>query len=130
MRKLNFAAVKKIYLLAAIGVIMFSIAVGCSEVVFNGSRTSNDEQFVMEYTVLNKTETHKMQLEKDTEVEVVIENKSGQLDVLVEDSIGNKIYQGDDASSGEFTLTITKSDEYTFFIKGKDAQGSVSFKVK
>lgn len=111
-----------------IGLIL-NIGTGCRKQVFNGNRIGNDKQFIMEYTVLNKTETHQMKLEKGAFIDVIIENESGRLDVLVVDENGEKLYRGDDALTGEFSLEIPKTAIYSFSITGNKAKGSVSFKV-
>lgn len=111
-----------------IGLIL-TISTGCGKQVFNGNRTGNDKQFIMEYTVLNKTQTHQMKLEKGASIDVIIENKSGRLDILIVNEEGEKLYRADDASTGKFSLEIPKTDTYSFSITGNKAKGSVSFKV-
>jgi hypothetical protein len=108
---------------------MLFVVAGCGKQVFDGSSTGNDVQFVLDYTVLNCTKTHDMKLEKGTEVDVIIENTSGSLDILVTGSNGESIYKGDDADSGEFSIEIPEKDTYTFSVTGRKAKGSVSFKV-
>lgn len=46
------------------------------------NRISNDTQFTMDYSILNKTETHKMKLKEGGNIDVIIENKSGRIDIL------------------------------------------------
>lgn len=104
--------------------------VGCvKEPVFNGSRTSNDTQFILEYEVLNDTKTHDMELEEGTIINVVISDNSGRVDILVEDVNGEIAYKGDHASSGNFSFKIPKTETYTFSVTGSKAKGGVSFKV-
>lgn len=106
------------------------IITGCgNEPVFNGSRTSNDVQFIMDYSILNDTMTHEMKLKEGTNVNVIIENESGRLDILVKNVDGQEIYRGDNASSGEFSLKIPKTGSYQFSVTGSKAKGGVSFKV-
>lgn len=120
---------KKRFKLIIISILLLIIATGCGKQVFNGNRTSNDVQFIMDFSVLNKTETHEMSLEEGTTVNVDIEKISGRIDILVEDIDGNKIYRGDNADSNQFSFDIPKSSTYIFSITGKKAKGSVSFKV-
>lgn len=55
------------------------IVTGCAkESVFDGSRTSNDIQFIMDYSILNDTMTHEMKLKEGTIVNVIIQNESGR----------------------------------------------------
>jgi uncharacterized protein YycO len=123
-------SMKKAPLLVAIVVFILMIASRCGVTpVFNGNRTGNDKEFIMDYTVLNKTDSQEMKLNKDTIVNVEIENKSGRLDIVVTDENGENIYKGDNASSGKFSITIPKDGKYKFSVTGDKAKGSISFKV-
>jgi hypothetical protein len=68
-----------------------------------------------------------MKLEEGTIINVTIENKSGQLDIVVAGTSGQEIYKGNNAVSGNFTVQIPKTDTYKFSITGRKAKGSVSF---
>ncbi|MCD8503008.1 MAG: hypothetical protein LRY71_16830 [Bacillaceae bacterium] len=111
-------------------ILLFGFIVGCRrEQVFDGSRTSNDTQFVMEYDVLNGTKTHEMELEEGTMINVIVQNDSGQVNIAVEDSHGEVVYQGGHASSTNFTFGISSAGRYTFTVTGSKAKGGVSVKV-
>lgn len=120
---------KRLYLSAVLFLFMFVIISGCSNVQFSGNSIKNPAEFTMNYSVLNRTETHEMQLKEGAKVGVVIEDKSGRLDILVTGPDGQKIYKADDAASGNFSIIIPKSGTYKFSVKGSKAKGSVSFKA-
>jgi len=120
---------KKFPLLVLASILILIIITGCAKQDFNGSRTSNDEQFIIDYTVLNKTITHEMSIKQGTIIDVIIENKSGSIDILVTAVDGEKIYKGDKADSGEFSFEIPETGVYKFSVTGSNAKGSVSFKV-
>ncbi|MFT5873807.1 MAG: DNA/RNA endonuclease YhcR with UshA esterase domain [Clostridium sp.] len=121
---------KKLSLLMILSMLIFLIATtGCKKQVFSGSCAGNEKQFLMDYSILNCTKTHDMKLEKGTIINVVIENNSGNLDIFVSDSNGEKIYKGDNATSGNFSLEVPNTDTYKFSVKGSNAKGSISFKV-
>ena len=121
MKKLSLSMILCLFILV--------LTTACTKQVFDGSRSSNDKQFILDYSVMNCTKTQDMKLEEGTTVNVIIENNSGRVDIFVEDAHGEKIYKGDDADSGEFSLKIPKTDTYTFSVTGSNAKGSVSFKV-
>lgn len=120
---------KKFSILIVMIILILVLATSCKKQVFNGNRTGNDEQFIMDYSVLNKTDSQEMDLEEGTIIDVVIEDESGRVDILVTEVDGEEIYRGDDASSGSFSLEIPKTGTYKFSVKGTNAKGSVSFKV-
>lgn len=108
-------------------IILLFFVTACNKPEFNGNRTGDDSRFIMDYTMMNKTETHELKLEQGDSVNVSIESQSGRLDILFTDSSGNEIYKGDNAASGSYVLEIIKSDIYIITVTGKNAKGSVSF---
>jgi hypothetical protein len=115
--------------LLLLSILLIFIVTGCDKPIFNGNRISNDKEFSMDYSILNKTETHEMILDEGTIVDVNIVNKSGYLNVLVKDTNEQELYRGDNALTSHFSITIPKTDTYIFNITGNNAEGSVSFKV-
>jgi hypothetical protein len=120
---------KVILIITMCFLLAFSVA-GCRKQVFNGNRSSNDTQFVMDYSILNRTETHEMELKENSIIDVSVDNKAGSLDIVVISPIGEEIYRGDDASSGEFSINIDKQGVYKFSVKGSNSKGAFSFKVR
>jgi hypothetical protein len=121
---------KKLFLSMILSVLlMLVIFTACSKQVFDGSCTGNDEQFVVDYSVLNCTKTHEIKLEKGATINVIVESKSGRVDILVVDENGEEIYKGDNASSGKFLIDILKTGLYKFSVTGSNAKGSVNFRV-
>ena len=120
---------KRLSLLMILIVLMLLIVTGCKKQSFVGDSTGNNVQFIMDYSILNGTKTHEIKLEKGASVNVIIENESGKLDILVADTNGEEIYKGNNATSRTFSLKILKADTYKFSVTGSNAKGSVSFKV-
>ena len=120
---------KKLSLLMILCMLILFGVIGCRTQVFVGNSTGNDTQFLMDYSILNCTRTHDIKLEKGSTINVIIENKSGNLDIFVSDTNGEKIYKGDDVTSWKFSFEIPKTDTYKISVTGSNAKGSVSFKV-
>lgn len=117
---------KKFSLLIILCVLVLA-ATGCHKQTFDGSRISNDKQFILNYSILNKTITHEMKLKQGTIIDVNIEDKSGRVDILVKNDDDKEIYRGDDASSGIFSIEIPEAGTYKFSVTGSKAKGGVSF---
>lgn len=100
---------------------------GCQQVTFDGSRTSNENQYIIEYRVLNKTDSAELQLSEGDVVNVDIVSNSGKVDVMAKHSDGTEIYRGNNAITGSFKLEITRAGTYTFTVSGDNANGSVRF---
>ncbi|NLZ49732.1 MAG: hypothetical protein GX895_13330 [Clostridiales bacterium] len=115
--------------IACILMIIFTTACSMEE-IFNGSRTSNDQQFIMEYSIFTGSKTHEIQLEKGTIIDVNIKNTDGNLRVVISDADGEELYRGDNAETGTFSVETLKDSKYKFAVTGKKAKGGVSFKVR
>ncbi len=104
---------------------------GCTETVdFDGSEVANENQFILDFDALNVIKKHEMSLFAGDIVDVKIVKESGTLDIEVKSSDNQIIYQGDDVSSSEFSLTINALDIYWFSVNGRKASGYVSFIVR
>jgi hypothetical protein len=121
--------IKKFTIVMIISMSSLLILMGCGKQIFDGSSTGNDEQFIIDYSIMNCTKANDMKLEEGVKIDVVIENKSGHLDILIANSNGEKIYKGDDVTSGKFSIEMPETDTYKFSVTGKNAKGNVSFKV-
>lgn len=122
---------KSLKTIVSLIIVISFLFTGCTRIEFDGSRTSNDKQFLLEYKVLNTTKTHEVELKQGDKVEVKIEDQAGSVDIQVTNMDSEKeIYRGDKASSGDFILEIRESGTYLFSVTGKKAKGSVSFLVK
>lgn len=120
---------KRYIILLFVFTLLLCFLAGCSKGEFDGSRISNDNEFIITYLILNGTETHQMGLEKGNTIDVKIESISGKVDLIVTDSEGNELYKGNNADSGSFKLIVPTTDTYIFAVSGDKAKGSVSFKI-
>lgn len=83
---------------------------------FSGSKTSNDNQFLADFDVLNSTITGKMLLSQGEKIETAIAVKKGNLDIIVKNENGTIAYQGNDVDSCNFIIDIKETGTYTFYI--------------
>ena len=119
---------KKFLLIVCTLVLMVSLTACGSK--FDGSRTGNDSEFVMEYRVLNKTDTQDLIAESgDTISGKIIVNK-GSLSIKIQKDDEEPIYKNNGISvSTAFDVEINESGTYTVSVTGEKAKGSVSFTV-
>ncbi len=120
---------KKVFNLLVTSLFICLALSACGHSKFVGNETSDDKGITLDYSLLNTTKSYSLTLSQGASLDVVINNQSGNLHLLVNDSKGNKLYQGDNVTSGVFSLDIPASDTYTFIISGANAAGSVSFKL-
>jgi hypothetical protein len=99
---------------------------GCASATFNGSRTGNDSQLVMEYTVFNTTDSQTLKLEQGDRLAVTIVDEQGTLSLSIAMEGEDPLYEDLDAQSRTFELVIPKSGNYQVTVTGEQAKGSLS----
>ena len=104
-----------------------AVSSSCNTPKFNGSSTGNEEQFIMEYSILNTSDTRDMCLNAGDIVDTEIVSESGKVNIQVENSKGDIISSQTDAPTSTFEIVIPQDDTYTFTVTGQGAKGSVSF---
>lgn len=124
MIKINPRSVLPILILSAL---IICIA-GCNNnPIFSGSKTSNDNQFLVDFDVMNSTVNGNMTLLEGETVETTFDIKKGDVDIIVVNENGTIAYQGNDVETCNFMIEITEAGTYTFYITGFEAEGSVYF---
>lgn len=127
MKRLHMSIMLKKFLFIVFLALIISIN-GCTKnVTFSGSKTSNDNQILIDFDVLNTTVSNKMQLSEGEIVESTIDIKKGNVDIIVKNENGTIAYQGNDVESGNFMIEIEEAGTYIFYIKGSKAKGSIYF---
>ncbi len=97
---------------------------------FDGSRTGNNNEFVMDYKIFNITDSQDLIVEKGNTIHAEIIVEGGSLSFKIQKDNEVPIYEGIDVSSSdEFDVDIEESGTYTVSVTGEKAKGSVSFTV-
>ena len=97
---------------------------------FDGSLTVNNNEFVMDYKVFNKTDSQDLIVEEGDTIhaEIIVEGGSLSFKIQKDDEV--PVYESVDVSfSDEFDVDIEESGTYTVTVTGEKAKGSVSFTV-
>ncbi|MDO5521264.1 MAG: hypothetical protein Q4G58_12295 [bacterium] len=94
---------------------------------FSGDSTGNDHQFLLDFSILNTTESNQMYLQKGEQINTSIEITKGTVDIIVKDEAGKVAYEGNNVNTSNFTIGIDETGKYTFDVTGKNAKGSVHF---
>lgn len=113
-----------------LSVVLSIISLTACSPEFNGSSTGNDTQFIMEYSILNKSDYRNMPLKAGDIVKTSIVSNSGSVSIEVENSIGEVIYSDEDIPTSDFEIAIPQDDTYKFTVTGHHAKGSVKFIVE
>lgn len=122
MRKLT------LFLLSII--LLFSLA-ACSNISqFDGSRTGNDSRLIMEYSVLNSTDSQDFVLTEGDILVFDIVSESGSVSIVLQMDGETAIYQGNDVPTSSFEVVVPKTGSYKCSVTGKQAKGSISIVKK
>lgn len=110
--------------------LILALSLTACGVAFEGNRTGNDNEFVMDYKVLNKTDSQDLIVEEGDTIHAEIIVGGGSLSFKIQKDDEVPVYEGVDVSfSDEFDVEIEESGTYTVTVTGKKAKGGVSFTV-
>ena len=118
----------KTIILSAILLAACLLLSGCGgKSTFDGSRTSDETEFRMEYSILDKEESAELELTEGDRIQVHISHISGNVDVIVGENGEELIYKGTEQENADFILTIPKTGCYKISVTGHRAKGEISF---
>ncbi len=101
---------------------------GCGEKgAFDGSKTSDETLFRMEYSILDKEESAELKLAEGDQIQVHISHTAGNVDVIVGQNGEEPIYKGTVQENADFILTVPETGCYHVSVTGHRAKGEVSF---
>jgi len=111
-------------------IVIFILSLSACSPAFNGSRTGNDREFIMEYKVFNTTDCQDLSLKAGDTIHAKIVVDGGSLAIKIQKDDEEPVYESDGISiSNEFDVTVEESGTYTVKLTGKKARGSVNFMV-
>lgn len=120
---------KRILLIFCASVLIISMS-ACG-VDFDGSRMGNENEFIMEYRVLNTTDTQELTAKAGDTIWAEITAKRGSLSIKIQKDGAEPVYERDGISvSNEFEVEVSEDGVYTVEVTGKRAKGSVHFVVE
>ena len=117
---------KRIFVCAVIWIFIFSLTACASGTTFDGSRTGNENQLMMQYKVFNTTDTQEFELAAGDIVNFEVVSKSGSIDILLQKGEEEPVYEGTDILTSTFQVDINDSGRYILSVTGKNAKGSIS----
>ncbi|WP_195985755.1 hypothetical protein [Clostridium sp. D33t1_170424_F3] len=92
---------------------------------FDGSRLGNEDQLVMDYKVLNQTDTQSLKLEAGDVVDFAIVSEWGQVDLSLQKDGEEAVYEKTNVPTSSFQVAIEDSGTYLLTVTGRHAKGSV-----
>ena len=101
---------------------------GCGrQITFDGSRTSGETMFRMEYSILDREESAELKLTEGDQIQVHISHTAGNVDVIVGENGEEPIYKGTEQENADFILTVPETGCYHISVTGHRAKGEISF---
>ncbi len=118
----------KTIILSAILLAACLLLSGCGgKPTFDGSKTSDETLFRMEYSILDKEESAELKLAEGDQIQVHISHTAGNVDVIVGQNGEEPIYKGTVQENADFILTVPETGCYHISVTGHRAKGEVSF---
>ena len=111
-------------------IFIFASLTACSP-DFNGSRTGNDKQLIMEYTAFNITDSQDLIVEAGDTIHAEIVMEGGHLSYKIQKNDDEPIAESEGIFfSVDFDVEVEESGTYTVTVTGEKAKGSVKFVVE
>lgn len=117
---------KKVTILLVCIVMIITLS-GCAKERFDGMRVTSESGVYLDFDSLRRDEIHEFEMDKDQAARIEIEVEDGDLDILFESKDGDTVYRADNASDGDFEVTVDEAGTYIFSVSGKKAKGTVKF---
>ena len=118
---------KKVITIVSV-IFLITLLTACSP-DFNGSRTGNDNQLIMEDTAFNTTDSQDLVVEAGDTIHTEIVIEDGQLSYKIQKNDDEPIAESKGVFfSADFDVEIEESGTYT--VTGEKAKGSVKFLVE
>ena len=118
----------KTIILPIILLAMCLLLTGCGRKnTFDGSRTSSETMFRMEYSILDREESAELKLREGDQIKVHISHTAGNADVIVGQEGEEPIYKGTAQENADFILTVPETGCYHISVTGHRAKGEISF---
>ncbi|MBV6370870.1 hypothetical protein HIU56_00470 [Enterococcus faecium] len=120
---------KKITTFLVLMLLIISLSACSSD--FDGSRTGNDTQLIMEYTEFNTTDTQDLVVEAGNIIHAEIVVEDGHLSYKIQKDDEEPIAESEGIFfSVEYDFDVEESGTYTVTVTGENAKGSVKFVVE
>lgn len=120
---------KKITTIFSAMLLIISLSACSSD--FDGSRTGNDTQLIMEYTAFNTTDTQDLVVEAGDIIHAEIVVGDGHLSYKIQKDDEEPIAESEGIFfSVEYDFDVEESGTYTVTVTGENAKGSVKFVVE
>lgn len=98
-----------------------------SNVKFDGERTGNDSEFILEYEMFNGSDSQDLKLQKGDTLEVDVVNDGGTLNMdIVKKDYGETLYEGENLRTSSFEIKAPEDGIYEVSVEGEKAVGEVT----
>ncbi len=118
---------KRIVSVLSILAIAISLCACGDKTEFDGKETVDDEHFDVEFSFLDTTFTHCIELDAGDSVDVSIENQGGNIAIKIQKDDEEPIYTGNHLPTSNFKVGIDDAGIYTMTLTGDNAKGHVTF---
>lgn len=131
MQKRMKAVIRICVLIVALGIGSACLFWPCrQDRIFDGSRIGNPDEYLLDFSYMDQSDSHTMHLESGDTLKVTYEIKGSRIDVTIGISGHNLIYQGNDIQTAAFELPVQEAGEYVISVNASKASGRLEFERK
>lgn len=128
MQKRMKAVIRICVLIVALGIGSACLFWPCrQDRIFDGSRIGNPDEYLLDFSYMDQSDSHTMHLESGDTLKVTYEIKGSRIDVTIGISGHNLIYRGNDIQTAAFELPVQEAGEYVISVNASKASGRLEF---
>lgn len=116
-------------LISLTAALLLAMPPGCARASVGVNRSADENNFVLEFRVLNTSEYHTFELAAGDEIEAEIVRESGDISITVQKGKDDPVYEGAKPLSGTFRIGIEESGNYRVTVTGNEVKGRAEFHV-
>ena len=103
------------------------LCTSCQQVLFDGSKSTDDSGVYLHFAMLDQTEDTVLSAHAGEEIAVELLLERGTVDIKIVSPSGEAAYTGTDLKDGSFVVVLPSEGDYTLSVTGRKAAGTVSF---
>jgi len=96
---------------------------------FRGSRVRNPDSYTLDFTVMNGSDEHILELKEGDMLNVSYGIAKGHVNLLIGMDGKEPVYRGNDLDEASFQLMISEEGSYRITVQARHASGSLMIKL-
>lgn len=109
-------------------VLTFTACMNKGNVIFDGDRVCNSDEYCLKFSRMTKTDTHELSMKETELLHCVWDIEKGEVSIIIAMDGEDPIYRGSHIDTADFLVAIPKDGSYKITIEAKNAAGVIDIR--